>query len=395
MDHTDVPQSGAEAGETFFAPAGRAATETLARQVAAVIQHPVSTAILEAFGGQVLVLNRQRQILAASPEFHEALARCGMQDFVGKRPGEALGCEHAGEGPGGCGTSRSCAHCGAVAAILTAQCCGHPAYDECWISLRRNHQLQSVEFRAKATPLVLAGVEVVVLALHDISDEKRRGVLEQSFLHDARNLLGGIITWSEVLLQESSEEAATSIRALALQLRQQLSGHKLLAEAEKGDLVVSRAALDLSALTRGLRDAFSWHPRGERKNLVIRFPAQVAPPLSDQNLVARILANMVNNALEATAAGATITVQYEVQAGAPTFSVHNPGAIAADVAARIFQRSFSTKSEPGHGLGSYTMRLLAEQYLGGKVAFTSTPDEGTVFTLRLPAVALRRTTGCP
>jgi signal transduction histidine kinase len=78
-------------------------------------------------------------------------------------------------------------------------------------------------------------------------------------------------------------------------------------------------------------------------------------------------------------------VQYEVQAGAPTFSVHNPGTITADVAARIFQRSFSTKSEPGHGLGTYTMHLLAEQYLGGKVAFTSTPDAGTVFTLRLPA----------
>jgi len=385
MDHTDAEQSDEEARETFFAPARRASAETLARQVAEVIHHPVCMAILEAFCGQVLVLNRERQILAASPEFREALAACGMQDFVGKRPGEALGCEHAGEGPGGCGTSKACAHCGAVAAILAAQCCGHPASDECWISMRRNDKRESVEFRAKATPLVIGGIDVIVLGLHDISDQKRRGILEQSFLHDARNLLGGIITWSEVLLHESSEEAATSIRALALQLRQQLSGHKMLAEAEKGDLVVSRAALDLPALTRGLRDTFSWHPRGEGKNLVIRFPAQVVPPISDQSLVFRILANMLTNALEATAAGATVTVQYEAQAGASTFTVRNPGAIAADVASRIFQRSFSTKSEPGHGLGTYTMRLLAEQYLGGKVAFTTTPEDGTAFTLSLPA----------
>jgi hypothetical protein len=385
MDHTDGQQPGAGARETFFAPARRASVETLFKQVAEVVNHPVSTAILEAFCGQVLVLNRQRQILAASPEFREALARCGMQAFVGKRPGEALGCEHAEEGPGGCGTSKACAHCGAVAAILAAQCCGRPAYDECWISLRRNDKRQSVEFRAKATPLVLGGIDVIVLALHDISDQKRRRILEQSFLHDARNLLGGIITWSEVLLQESSEEAVTSIRALALQLRQQLSGHKLLAEAEQGDLVVSRAALDLPALTRGLRDTFSWHPRGEGKNFVIRFPAAVVPPLSDQDLVFRILANMVTNALEATAAGATVTVQYEVRAGTPTFTVHNPGAIGVDVAARIFQRSFSTKREPGHGLGTYSMRLLAEQYLCGKVAFTSTPEDGTAFTLSLPA----------
>jgi chemotaxis protein histidine kinase CheA len=30
------------------------------------------------------------------------------------------------------------------------------------------------------------------------------------------------------------------------------------------------------------------------------------------------------------------------------------------------------------------MRLLAEQYLGGSVSFTSTAEAGTIFTLALP-----------
>jgi signal transduction histidine kinase len=270
-------------------------------------------------------------------------------------------------------------------AILAAQCGKSPAHEECWIGMRRNNKRESVEFHAKATPLVLGDTDLVVLALHDISDQKRRGVLEQSFLHDARNLLGGIITWSDVLQHEFSDEAVTSIRALALQLREQLAGHRILAQAEKGELVVNRAALDLPALARALREAFSRHPRGEGKDFVIRFPSTAVPPISDQSLVLRVLSNMVTNALEASSAGATVAVRYDVLAGAPTFTVHNPGTISAEVAPRIFQRSFSTKSEPGHGVGTYSMRLLAEQYLGGRVTFTSSPESGTAFTLTLPA----------
>jgi K+-sensing histidine kinase KdpD len=385
MDHGETEMAGVEARESHFAPAKRASAETLAAQVAEVVRHPVIAAVLESYCGQVLVLNRERQILAASPEFAAALAECGMPDYVGKRPGEALGCDHAGEGPGGCGTSAACAHCGAVMAILAAQCCKTPAYEECWIGMRRKDKRESVEFRAKATPLSLDGIDLVVLALQDISDQKRRGVLEQSFLHDARNLLAGILTWSEVLQYESSEEAITSIRALVLQLRDQFSGHVALAQAEKGELVVHLASLDLAMLARTLGETFSRHPRGEGRNFVVRFSAEASPPVSDQALVLRILTNMVMNALEASVAGGTVAVHYEVLAGAPTFTVHNPGVISRDIAARIFQRSFSTKSEPGHGLGTYSMRLMAERYLGGRVSFTSSAEHGTVFALTLPA----------
>jgi hypothetical protein len=385
MAQGDMHITDVQARETYFAPARRSSTEMLTEQVGAVVAHPVVEAVLDSFCGQVLVLNRERQILAASPEFREALAACGIHDFVGKRPGEALGCEHSDEGPGGCGTSLACAHCGAAMAILAAQCCGSPDYEECWIGIRRGQQRHSVEFRAKATPIHLPGYEVVVLALQDISDQKRRVVLEQTFLHDARNLLGSILMWSEVLAQEPCEEAIGAIRKLALQLRDQLNGHRMLVRAEKGDLVVASVPLDLPDLARALRDTFSGHASGEGKSLVVQFPVDMPAPLSDPNLVLRILTNMVTNALEATCTGATVTARFELRGGMPTFKVHNPGAIPPEIASRIFQRSFSTKSEPGHGLGTYSMRLFAEQYLGGQVSFTSSVEEGTMFVLTLPA----------
>jgi hypothetical protein len=50
---------------------------------------------------------------------------------------------------------------------------------------------------------------------------------------------------------------------------------------------------------------------------------------------------------------------------------------------QVFRRYFSTKGED-RGLGTWDMRLLAKEYLGGSVSFSSTKDGGTTFTLALP-----------
>jgi hypothetical protein len=371
--------------ETYFAPGDRASPQVIAEQIGRIVEHPVIATVLESFCGQVLVLNQERQILAASPEFRDALLACGIDSFVGLRPGEALRCEHADEGPGGCGTSMACRHCGAVMAILAAQCCLGPVYDECWITMRRKRGHESVEFRAKATPLRLGDLEMVVLALQDISDQKRRSVLEHRFLHDARNLLGGVITWSELIASgDVTDESTSSLRKLALDLRDLISEHGLLARAERGELSPSKTPIDFAELARALREVFSRHPRAEGRHLLVRFPTEAKPPISDTTIVLRILSNMVSNALDATREGGTVDVSFDFRDGAPRFSVHNPGVIPEAAAQRIFQRSFTTKGEPGHGLGTYGMRLLAERCLDGQVVFESTAEEGTTFSVLLP-----------
>ena len=50
---------------------------------------------------------------------------------------------------------------------------------------------------------------------------------------------------------------------------------------------------------------------------------------------------------------------------------------------QIFKRSFSTKGK-GRGLGTYSVRLLAENYLKGKAGFISNEKEGTIFFVDLP-----------
>lgn len=52
---------------------------------------------------------------------------------------------------------------------------------------------------------------------------------------------------------------------------------------------------------------------------------------------------------------------------------------------QIFQRSFSTKGK-GRGIGTYSVRLLSENYLKGNISFVSNEYEGTIFTVELNKV---------
>ena len=92
---------------------------------------------------------------------------------------------------------------------------------------------------------------------------------------------------------------------------------------------------------------------------------------------------MIKNALEATHEEDEITIDCEIKTEHVTISVHNPACMTDSIQKQVFQRSFSTKGK-GRGLGTYSMKLLSEKYLGGKVYFTSTQKNGTVFFLRLP-----------
>ena len=54
-----------------------------------------------------------------------------------------------------------------------------------------------------------------------------------------------------------------------------------------------------------------------------------------------------------------------------------------NVQLQVFQRSFSTKG-PGRGIGTYSMKLFAEQYLKGKIWFTTEKSTGTTFYFSIP-----------
>ncbi|WP_156181150.1 sensor histidine kinase, partial [Desulfovibrio sp. TomC] len=103
---------------------------------------------------------------------------------------------------------------------------------------------------------------------------------------------------------------------------------------------------------------------------------------SDYTLLMRVIVNMLINALEATPEGGSITFGLQEDGDFAKFWVANKSVIPDHIQSQIFKRSFSTKGVD-RGLGTYSIKLLTENYLGGKVGFTSEEPDGTVFWVKI------------
>jgi hypothetical protein len=365
--------------------ARRAEPTRLAHEIEIVGRSSVVAALLEAVDATLLILNPQRQIVSMNAPGDQA------RELVGLRPGEALGCAKAA--PSGCGTSPACQLCGALGAILGCQESGRAFDSE--FALTSARPGADRDFAIRATPVRVDGNTFTVVSLRDVTVEKRCERLEQVFFHDLLNTVTVLRGWSWRLGRPeiSREQAAARIDLLSRWLELEIADHRALVRAERGELVPSPERIRPAALLRDLELLFAGHDTARDRRFEVVAGCPDAELETDPALLTRVLVNMVLNALEASAPGGTVRLACELAAGegpggrALRFTVRNQGHIPPEVQPRIFQRSFSTKARHGRGFGTYGMKLLGERHLGGAVSFSSSPEAGTVFELRLPARA--------
>jgi len=374
---------GSTGSYTLFAPWERGDKESLARLAELAVNDPVIKTVLEAVGGYLLLLDEHRQILGANSDFLTALGLEKGDSLLGQRSGEALGCVHAQTGPNGCGTSLHCCHCGAVLTMLAAQASGEPTSGECTLAHRHDDNVACAHYDLKITPLPLAGGTVLACVFHDITAARRRELLEKVFMHDMRNVLAGLQAWSDQLRDDTPSEAAQNVVRLVDQLLNEVESQSLLQRAETGDLRAHLRPVNANRVLEAVEAMFLNHPCRKGKDLVVDHAPQDRTLTTDQSLLLRVLGNMVKNAFEACPPSSQVRLWYEGTVGGTAFHVHNPGVIPPSVAAHIFQPHFSNKGR-NRGFGTYAMRLLGENCLGGRVSFVADAVAGTKFSIELP-----------
>lgn len=367
-------------------PSLRATLDQLRQDLALVQGSPLMVFLLESLHGLVAILNEQRQILAASPGLAEALGPQWGGALAGERPGEAFGCVHVPEGPGGCGTSPSCVHCGLFLSLLSAMDHTGPREGECHLSMRRAGRFEAVEFHVTSTRLSVGGHTFLAVVFRDISAERRREVLERIFFHDVANILQGLHGWSEGLSEGflRPEDAARHILFISERLAQEVHSHRRLLQAEQGRLDAAPALLCGNQLLQEVQNLLQRHPSAGGRHVVLRHSHEPTSFVSDPDLLLRVIYNMALNAVEAAGPDETVRLTFRWREDRPFFSVHNPGFIPEAIQRQVFQRSFSTKAARGRGLGTYAMKLFGENLLKGQVGFESTPEAGTTFWILLP-----------
>jgi hypothetical protein len=370
--------------KTYFASSERATIEDIREQADFAINNPIILVVLESVESSVIILNEHRQVIAGNRDILDALGTEEIDKFIGMRPGELLECLHAAEGPGGCGTSKHCKTCGAVISILSCQAISKTIKGECHMTMSRNNRLECVDYLVHVTPFNFNDYKFLIFVLQDISSIKRREVLERVFFHDINNILTGLMGWSQMLENSNPVKAAKKIVELTGYLKQEIDYQHTLYLAEKGELKIRKTCVDVSHILDRLETLFSNDKLRKDKHIVFHNMTGTLSFLTDMTLLMRVLVNMVKNALEATEKNGNVEVYTKKEDECLVFSVHNKGVIPEEIALNIFKRSFSTKGGTGRGVGTYSMKLFGEIYLGGKVVFSSVEEKGTSFLISLP-----------
>jgi hypothetical protein len=152
---------------------------------------------------------------------------------------------------------------------------------------------------------------------------------------------------------------------------------------ETGEYQPSLQPFDLGALltkvAQQTESAFAW------KRVTFEFPAALeGDALGEPILCYSMFSNLMKNAAEASPAGGQVLVEIAPGYGSVHVVIDNVGEVPPSMRARFFDKYSSAEKNGGTGLGTYSVKLMAEVQ-GGEVAMES-HDGHTRLTVTLPHV---------
>ncbi|WP_159518929.1 sensor histidine kinase [Sunxiuqinia indica] len=340
--------------------------------------------LLAAMSSIICILNDYNQVVFSNDEMFEKYNLDLEKHILGVRPGEIFKCVNAVNNTGGCGTTEKCQYCGAKTAFDDAWGTKAKIVRECRIACKDNGISHQLDFEITATPIHF-DKEYLIVSINDITEKKRKALLERIFFHDVLNIAGGLSGVLEVLpmLEEKEKEEYLDIaRLLSEQIVDEIKSQQQMIKAEAGELQLEKKEVSIQNLMNEVASQIRFNDVARNKKIDLVNEAVNEFINTDRTVLIRVLINMVKNAMEAIKEGEHIVLKAEDLNSSIRFSVHNKTYIPREIQMQIFQRSYSTKGK-NRGLGTYSMKLLGERYLNGNVGFTSTHEGGTSFYIDL------------
>lgn len=249
----------------------------------------------------------------------------------------------------------------------------------------------------------------VVLVFRDVTHEKRIeeellkvrkleavGVLAGGIAHDFNNILSAILGNIELASHEVSktDSRATTLLADARKATKRAAKltEQLLTFSKGGDPLK-----EVTALPELIAESAGFVLHGSRVACRYNFPKDLWMVDVDSGQIGQVIQNITLNAKHAMPEGGTVTIQCSnIQDAASEallsvdkgnyvrITIQDTGVgIPKEILDKIFDPYFTTKQE-GSGLGLAICHSIINKH-GGHLIVHSTPGQGTIFTLYLPA----------
>lgn len=241
-----------------------------------------------------------------------------------------------------------------------------------------------------------------VLVFHDITHLRELETVRQDFVanvsHELKTPLAVIQAAVETLLDGAIHDSEHNIRFLE-RIRESADRlHRLVQDLlTLGRIESSQAPLELAplALQSAVEACVSRHldrAKFRGLHLIADAPPEPVIVLADDEALAEILDNLVDNAIKYTAAGGSITLRWHAKEREAILEIADTGVgIPQKDLPRVFERFYRvdkarSRELGGTGLGLSIVKHLV-QALGGSIAASSELGRGSVFTVRIPLAA--------
>jgi two-component system phosphate regulon sensor histidine kinase PhoR len=239
-----------------------------------------------------------------------------------------------------------------------------------------------------------------VLVLHDISELRRLERVRRDFVanvsHEFKTPLTAIQGFAETLLGGALDDTANRkrfveiIRDHSARLARLTDDLLKLSLIEAGKLELEFRPVKVAGLLDSCLETTRLKAAQKQLTLSVECPASLPAVRGDARRLAEVLQNILDNAVQYTAEGGTISIRARAEDHLVRIAVSDTGiGIPRDEQQRIFERFYRvdaarSREAGGTGLGLSIAKHLVEAH-GGRIEVESEVGQGSTFSVLLPA----------